>query len=144
MIFFKNWCYVLVFKSEIFNYLKILCHFELPDIALRFIVSSMKSLLYISGSFASVFCIELTDIINCFRLIRYSSLTVPAPNLDEEKKLTQKLNFPTSLWCLKRFYERLKALYKTFSGSTKKWENKNLWVNCDFNATFWNARGGKG
>ena len=140
MIFFKNWCYVLVFKSEIFNYLKILCHIELPDIALRFIVSSMKSLLYISGSFASVFCIELTDIINCVRLIRYSSLTVRAPNLDEERKLTQKLNFPTSLWCLKRFYERLKALYKTFLGSTKKCEK----VDCDFNATFWNARGGKG
>ena len=37
-----------------------------------------------------------------------------------------KLNFyfHTSLWCLKRFYEGIKP--KTFSGTTKKCENKHL------------------
>ena len=33
--------------------------------------------------------------------------------------------FHFSLWCLKRFYESLKGLHKTFSGTTKC-ENKNL------------------
>ena len=34
--------------------------------------------------------------------------------------------FHTSLWCFKRFYEGLKGLHKTFRGTTKKCENKNL------------------
>ena len=33
------------------------------------------------------------------------------------------------MWCLKRFYEGPKGLHKTFSGTTKKRENKNLKVN---------------
>ena len=44
--------------------------------------------------------------------------------------LTEKNNlnfyFHTSLWCLKRFYEGLKDLHKTYWDTTKKFENKNL------------------
>ena len=38
------------------------------------------------------------------------------------------LNFylHTHLWCLKRFYDGFKGLHKTFWGTTKKCENKNL------------------
>ena len=47
------------------------------------------------------------------------------------RRLNPKLNlyFHTSLWWLKRFYEGLKdlkGLHKTFWGTTKKCENKNL------------------
>ena len=39
---------------------------------------------------------------------------------------TDNLNiFDTSLWCLKRFLEGLKCLYKAFLVNTKKYENKN-------------------
>ena len=40
----------------------------------------------------------------------------------------EKLNFyfDTSLWCLKRFYEGIQGLHKTFWGTTKKCENNNL------------------
>ena len=43
-------------------------------------------------------------------------------------KIKIKLNcyFHTSLWCIKRFYEGLYGLHKTFWGTTKKSENKNL------------------
>ena len=46
-----------------------------------------------------------------------------------DPRLREKINlifFHTSLWCLKRFYEGLKGLRKTFWGTTKKCENKNL------------------
>ena len=46
------------------------------------------------------------------------------PGLGEKIKLN--LYFQTSLWCLKSFYEGLKGLHKTFWGTTKKCENKNL------------------
>ena len=42
------------------------------------------------------------------------------------EKINLNLYFHTSLWCLKRFYEGLKGLHKTFWGTTKKCENKNL------------------
>ena len=77
--------------------------------------------------------------------VPHKHLILPVPILDEEKKfvflLTLKdpfisesfeikieLNFyfHTSLWCHKRFYEGLKGLHKTFWGTTKKCENKNL------------------
>ena len=43
-------------------------------------------------------------------------------------EITIKLNFyfHTSLWCLKRFYEDLTRLHKTFWGTIKHCENKNL------------------
>ena len=46
--------------------------------------------------------------------------------MNEEKKIKLNVYFHTSLWCLKRFYEGLKGLHKTFWGTTKKCENKNL------------------
>ena len=50
-------------------------------------------------------------------------LTLPVPIPYEEKKINY---FRFSLRCLKRFYERLKALHKTFKGTTKKCKNKDL------------------
>ena len=60
----------------------------------------------------------------------------PSPRRREKIKLN--FYFHTSLWCLKRFYEGLKGLYKTFWGTTKKCE-------LYFTTTFRNAGpGGKG
>ena len=50
-------------------------------------------------------------------------LTLPVTIPYEEKKINY---FRFSLRCLKRFYERLKALHKTFKGTTKKCKNKDL------------------
>ena len=41
-------------------------------------------------------------------------------------KINLNFYFHTSLWCLKRFYEDLKGLQKTFRGTKKKCQNKNL------------------
>ena len=56
-------------------------------------------------------------------------LTLKDPLIFEsciEIKIKLTFYFHTSLWCLKRFYEGLKGLHKTFWGTTKKCENKNL------------------
>ena len=53
-------------------------------------------------------------------------LTLPATSILESYiKIRIDLNFyfHTPLWCLRRFYE---GLYKTFWGTTKKCENRNL------------------
>ena len=50
-------------------------------------------------------------------------LTLPVSIPDKEKKLTEIFYFHTSLCCLKRFYKGFK---KTFWGTTKKIENKDL------------------
>ena len=52
------------------------------------------------------------------------TLNVPIP--DKVKKIKLNFYFHTSLWCLKRFHEGLKGLHKTFWGTTKTCENKNL------------------
>ena len=62
-------------------------------------------------------------IINTFNL---RALTLPVWISDDEKKQNLIFYFHTSLWCLKRFYEGLKGLHKTFWDSTEKCENKNL------------------
>ena len=36
------------------------------------------------------------------------------PNPERREKIKLNLYFHTSLWCLKRFYEGLKGLHKTF------------------------------
>ena len=36
------------------------------------------------------------------------------PNPERREKIKLNLYFHTSLWCLKRFYEVLKGLHKTF------------------------------
>ena len=56
-------------------------------------------------------------------------LTLNVPCITEswiEIKTELNFYFHTSFWCLKRFYEGLKGLHKTFWGITKKCENKNL------------------
>ena len=42
------------------------------------------------------------------------------------EKINLNFYFHTSLWCLKKFYEGLKGLHKTFGDTTKKCENKDL------------------
>ena len=44
----------------------------------------------------------------------------------QREKIKLNFYFQTALWCLKRFYEGLKGLHKTFRGTKKKSENKNL------------------
>ena len=41
-------------------------------------------------------------------------------------KINLNFYFYTSLWCIKTFYEGHKDLHKTFWGTTKKCENKDL------------------
>ena len=67
--------------------------------------------------------IIICQILNLWRAV----LTLPAPCISESYvKINLSFYFHTSLWCLKRFYEGLKGLHKTFWGTTKKCENKNL------------------
>ena len=42
------------------------------------------------------------------------------------KKIKLNFYFHASLWCLKKFYEGLEGFQKTFWGTTKNCENKNL------------------
>ena len=65
------------------------------------------------------------------------------PNSGRREKINLNFHFHTSLWDLKRFYEGLKCLHKTFWGTAKSVKIKK-YVNFYFYATFWNARGGKG
>ena len=56
------------------------------------------------------------------------NLLIPfRPNPGRREKIKLNFYFHTSFWCLKRFYEGLKGLCKTFWGTTKKYENKN-WI----------------
>ena len=48
------------------------------------------------------------------------------PNPRRREKIKLHFYFHTSLWCLKRFYEGHKGLHKTFKGTSKKCENKNV------------------
>ena len=54
--------------------------------------------------------------------------TLPASPIFGKSYKNKNFNFyfHTSLWCLKRFYEGLSSLRKTFYGTTKKCDNKNL------------------
>ena len=57
----------------------------------------------------------------------FVNLNPSRPNSRRREKI--KLNFyfhTSSLWCLKRFSEGLKCLYKPFWGTTKECENKYL------------------
>ena len=55
-----------------------------------------------------------------------SSVINPSlPGPERREKINLNFYVPTSLWYLKRFYEDLKGLHKTFWGTTKKCENKN-------------------
>ena len=48
------------------------------------------------------------------------------PDPGQREKINLNFYFYTSMWCLIKFYEGLKDLHKTFCGTTKKCENKNL------------------
>ena len=68
---------------------------------------------------------------NCFFLSSRYILNLPVQCISVSCiKITSNLifYFHTSLWCLKRFYEGLKSLYKTFWGTPKKYENENFQV----------------
>ena len=56
----------------------------------------------------------------------YGAFNPSRPNSEQKENIKLNFYFHTSLWCLKRFYEGLKGLHKTFWGITKKCENKNL------------------
>ena len=68
--------------------------------------------------------------IHCFKLkFILNMLSLPAPCISEsciQTKINLNFYFHTYLWYLKRFYEGLKGLHKTFSGTTKKFERKNF------------------
>ena len=55
-----------------------------------------------------------------------SQINPSRPNLGWTEKNKLNFYFYTSLWCLKRFNEGVKGLHKTFWGTRKKYENKNL------------------
>ena len=62
-------------------------------------------------------------------LVFFTNLTLKDMCISEssiEIKIKLNVYFHTSLRCLERLYEGLKGLHKTFSGITKKCENKNL------------------
>ena len=48
------------------------------------------------------------------------------PDPWQREKFNLTFYFHTSLWCLKRFYEGLQGLNKTFWGTRMKGENQNL------------------
>ena len=64
--------------------------------------------------------LTLKDYINVY----YFNPSRPYPRRWE--KINLNFYFHTSLWCFKGFHEGLKGLYKTFWGTTKKSQNKNL------------------
>ena len=66
---------------------------------------------------------------NAIKYIK-QQITQSDPNLPENKvnpgrreKINWSFYFQTFLWCLKKFYEGLKGIHKTFWGTTKNCEN---------------------
>ena len=64
-------------------------------------------------------CVSASDGVS---LLETSTLTITVPIPEEQKKVNLSFYLHTSLWYLKRFYEGLKDLHKTFSGGAKKCE----------------------
>ena len=68
---------------------------------------------------------ENTKVSLFFNIFNSSDAINPSrPDFGRREKTNLNFYFHTSLWCHKRFYEGLKCLYKTFSGTTSKFENK--------------------
>ena len=65
------------------------------------------------------------------------------PNPRRREKINLNFYFHTSLWCLKRFYESLKGLYKPFEAPPRSVKTK-IKVNFYFSTIFRNARDVKG
>ena len=91
----------------------------------------------------------MVNIINWLLIIAFF-LALHTPCIFENCIKTKiNLNFylHTHLWCLKRFYDGFKGLHKTFWGTTKKCENKNLTfkfkfhLNLIFHSSFGIGRG---
>ena len=79
---------------------------------------------YVSNDVFDAFYV---DYIEFEKYVDEISLTLPAPCILEicrKMKINVNFYFHTSLWYLKRFYEGLQGLHKTFWGNTKKCENK--------------------
>ena len=58
-------------------------------------------------------------------ILHWTVINSSRANPGRSEKIKLNFYFHTSLWCIKRFYEGLKDLYKKFWGTTKKCENKN-------------------
>ena len=67
-------------------------------------------------------------LLNFAKVLYLALLTLPVSIPDEERKLTEIFFFQTSLCYLKRFYEGLKGLHKTFWGTKKKCKSKGSWT----------------
>ena len=67
----------------------------------------------------------INEILDLF-FLNFKNMNSSRPNLGRIEKTKLNFYFHTSLWCLKRFYEGLKGIHKTFCGTTKKCQNKNL------------------
>ena len=61
-----------------------------------------------------------------FKLSNLIILNPSRPSSGRTEKTKLNFYFHTSLWCLKRFYEGLKGLHRTFRGTAKKRENTNF------------------
>ena len=55
-----------------------------------------------------------------------SYLNPSRPNPRQRERINLNFYIYTTLWCLQRFYEDIKRLHKTFRGTSRKCENKNL------------------
>ena len=63
----------------------------------------------------------------------FQSINPLRPNPRRRKKIKLNFYFHTSLWCLKRFYEGLKGLHKTFWDTThhkevRKWKFNLIFI----------------
>ena len=56
----------------------------------------------------------------------FSNIYGSRSNPGRREKIKLNFYFHTCWWCFKRFFEGLKDLHKTFWGTTKKCEDKNL------------------
>ena len=70
--------------------------------------------------YSKAIAVQNWEALKCTRILLRNGLTLPVP-------IYLNFYFQTSLWDLKRFYEGVKGLRKTFWGTAKKCENKN-WI----------------
>ena len=61
-----------------------------------------------------------------FAINKLLSLNFSRSDPGQSDKINLNFYFHTFWSCFKKFYKGLKGLYKTFSGTTKKCENKKL------------------
>ena len=111
------------------------CHFEWQELYLLMeFVGCHYTRMYRGSS--QFYCLDMALFLDIVRVTETRRLpffskrkkNINSSRLDPGRREKINLNFyfQTSLWYLKRFYEGLKCLHKTFWGTTKKSENKNL------------------